>query len=206
MSRQGSILIADDHELVRSGLVILINRMFPSANILQAEGVEEAIGYLKQNKVDLLLCDINMPGGNNVEMMHRMRSIQPDLKILILTAFQMLSYKKKYLQEGANGFINKIATNEEIQQAISSVLENGYYHPVDSNDGHMNVKELLSYREMEISQLLIKGLGILEIANALKLQSNTVSTYKKRIFTKLHVASVPELISVLDNCADRQIE
>ncbi len=211
----GSILIADDHEVVRSGLTILLRRMLPQVNIIQAESVEEAIEFLKQHQVDLLLCDINMPGGNNVEMLHRMRAIQPDLKILILTAFKLPSYKKKYLQEGANGYISKMATNNEIQQAITAVLHSGYYHAnePEKTDGTTepvgpdhSIAALLSYREMEISRLLVKGLGILEIANTLNLQSNTISTYKKRIFTKLQVNSIPELISILNDYADWQVD
>ena len=207
-----SILIADDHEVVRSGLAILVKRMLPQINILQAESLEGAIKQLKKCPVDLMLCDINMPGGNTFQMLHRLRGIQPDLKILVLTAFQMTSYEKKFLQEGANGYLSKTTANEEIQRAIFSILKDGHYYGssqkelTGSGGIQMNITELLSYREMEVSRLLIKGWGILEISNALNLQSNTVSTYKKRIFTKLNVNNVPELISLLDSYPDWQAD
>jgi DNA-binding NarL/FixJ family response regulator len=212
MSR--SILIADDHEVVRSGLAILIKNILPQANVLQAESVDEALGLLNKQPVELVLCDINMPGGNDFHMLHRLKAAQPDLKILVLTAYQMKFYEKRYLQEGANGYLNKTSNNEEIRKAILSVLQNGYYredkegvNPHSSTgEAIANIADLLSYREMEVAQLLAKGLGILEISNTLHLRSNTVSTYKKRIFMKLDVASVPELISLLDSYTDWQID
>jgi DNA-binding NarL/FixJ family response regulator len=155
-----------------------------------------------------------MPGGNDFHMLHRLKAAQPDLKILVLTAYQMKFYEKRYLQEGANGYLNKTSNNEEIRKAILSVLQNGYYredkegvNPHSSTgEAIANIADLLSYREMEVAQLLAKGLGILEISNTLHLRSNTVSTYKKRIFMKLDVASVPELISLLDSYTDWQID
>jgi two-component system invasion response regulator UvrY len=209
-----SILIADDHEVVRSGLAILVKSMLPHINILQAESVEEASDLLNEHPVELLLCDINMPGGNSFDMLHRLKAIQPGLKILVLTAYQMKFYEKRYLQEGANGYLNKTSNNEEIRKAISSVLQNGYYQSdKEEADLHSparetltNVTDLLSYREMEVAQRLAKGLGILEISNMLNLRSNTVSTYKKRIFMKLDVTSVPELVSLLGSYTDWQID
>jgi DNA-binding NarL/FixJ family response regulator len=202
----GSILIADDHEVVRSGLVILVKRMLPQMNTYQTDSLEGAIELLTEHKADLILCDINMPGGNNVDMLHRLKAIQPDLKILIISAFQNTSYEKKYLQEGANGYLSKMAKNEEIQQAITSILQDGYYlgngdttkYLSAGSESGVDIMELLSYREIEVCRMLTKGEGILEIANALNVQSNTVSTYKKRIFTKLQVTNIPELISLLD--------
>lgn len=211
----GSVLIADDHEIVRSGLAILVKRVLPQMNIMQTESLDGAIEFLKEHKADLMLCDINMPGGNSFDMLYRLRAIQPDLKILVITAFQMASYEKKYLLEGANGYLSKTAKNEEIQQAILSILQHGYHHNTkdmdkepfsESDNTYSSVTELLSYREMEVSRLLTKGLGILEIANALNVQSNTVSTYKKRIFTKLQVNNIPELILLLDSYADWKVD
>lgn len=203
----GSILIADDHEVVRSGLTILVKRVLPQMNVSQTESLDGAIEFLQEHKADLILCDINMPGGNSFDMLNRLRSIQPDLKILIITAFQAASYEKKYLQEGANGYLSKTAKNEEIQEAILSILQHGYYQNTtditDESSGHneiyTSVTELLSDREMEVCRMLAKGLGILEISNALNIQSNTVSTYKKRIFTKLHVTNIPDLVSLLNS-------
>jgi DNA-binding NarL/FixJ family response regulator len=210
----GSILIADDHEVVRDGLAILVKRVLPQMHIFQTESLDGAIEFLQKNKADLILCDINMPGGNSFDMLDRLRKIQRDLKILIITAFQMASYEKKYRQEGANGYLSKTAKNEEIQQAILSILQRGYYRSTTdtskelsgNNEADKSVTELLSYREMEVCQLLGKGLGILEIANVLNVQSNTVSTYKKRIFTKLKVTNITELISLLGNYPDLKVD
>ncbi|MFA6057890.1 MAG: response regulator transcription factor [Taibaiella sp.] len=209
----GSILIADDHEVVRGGLAILVKRVLPQMNILQTESLDGALEFLKEYKADLMLCDINMPGGNSFDMLHRLRAIQPDLKILIITAFQTASYEKKYLQEGANGYLSKTATNEEIQQAILSILQDGYYQGSmdiakgSSENNKTSVStDLLSYREMEVCRLLTKGLGILEISNALNIQSNTVSTFKKRIFKKLKVTNIPELVSLLNSDSDYKVD
>lgn len=210
----GSILIADDHEVVRSGLAILVKRVLPQMNILQTESLDGAIEFLKEHKVDLMLCDINMPGGNSFDMLDRLRSIQPDLKILVITAFQTVFYEKKYLQEGANGYLSKTAKNEDIQQAILSILQHGYYRsttdvmsePSGHGTMHASITELLSYREIEVCRLLTKGMAILEIANVLNIQSNTVSTYKKRIFTKLQVANMPELITLLNNYSGWKVD
>jgi two-component system, NarL family, invasion response regulator UvrY len=209
-----SILIADDHDVVRGGLAMLVKDILPHVNIIQAGSLDEAIELLNEFRVDLMLCDINMPGGNRIDMIHHLKKAQPDLKILVVTAYQVTSYEKMYRQAGANGFISKTAANEEIQQAVISVLQNGHYTGTSDiaressvgNTMHSNVIALLSHREIEVCRLLIKGTGITEIADRLSVQPNTVSTYKKRIFTKLGVSNLPELISLLNDYPAWQID
>ncbi|WP_118975650.1 response regulator transcription factor [Taibaiella koreensis] len=208
-----NLLIADDHAVVRHGVSLLLREMIPAATLSQAYDYDTLTAALKKGFVDLVICDINMPGCDGFHVIDDLRSIQPDVRILIFSAYREDLYAPRYLQAGANGYLHKDGDNDQIRKAVLTVLQDGRYmsdavkekllhkalgaHKQTSD----NPLDLLSQREMEVARLLLRGLGLLEISNALKLHIATVSTYKKRIYEKVQVASLPELIAVFRNHA-----
>jgi DNA-binding NarL/FixJ family response regulator len=212
-----NILIADDHAVVRHGISLLLQEMMPSIRVIHAWDHDTLMQGIRQGPVDLVICDINMPGCDSFHVVNDMRSVQRDVKILIFSAYREDLYATRYIQAGANGFLHKDSENDEIRRAISMVLNNGKYISEAvkerlinkalsaSRPAGDNPLDALSQREMEVARLLLQGLGLLEISNTLNLHIATVSTYKKRIYEKIQVSNLPELIAVFRNHSDSGI-
>jgi DNA-binding NarL/FixJ family response regulator len=150
----------------------------------------------------LLILDIDMPGTQYKKMISELKNIQKDLKILVFSGYDQ-DVAIQYIREGAEGYLNKQSSEEEIKNAVKTVIEKGYFYPAELigliiQNKRDNPVEKLSSREYEIFKLLADGYGNLEISNKLSIQMSTVSTYKKRIFQKLEVSNIAELIKVYE--------
>ncbi|MNK62780.1 Oxygen regulatory protein NreC [compost metagenome] len=197
------ILIADDHSVVRQGMSLILKEAFDGIEVFHTDSFESAIVILKNNQINLLLLDINLPGGNSIDMINDVKQVQNTTKILMFSAFDEDQYALKYMKAGAKGYVNKLSSEDKIIEAVKIVLEGGDY--ISSklkakisengiNKVSNNPLSILSNREMEIAGLLTKGEGNLEIANKLNIGMSTVSTYKSRIFEKLGINNVVSLV------------
>lgn len=202
------ILIVDDHLVVRTGVAIVLKEKIGDLSISNAENFFETLAILKEHTFDLIILDINIPGGRNTEMIQAIRAIQPTVKILIFSAYEENEYAFKYILSGANGYLNKLCSEEKLILVVTSILETGKYIPAEIadkiveaglNKTAMNPLETLSKREFEIAELLITGNGNLEISNRLNIHMSTVSTYKTRVFEKLKIHNLVELINIYKN-------
>lgn len=214
-----AILIAEDHSVVRLGTVILIREMYPDALIAEARTFDEALTLLGARSFDLLLLDIGLPGGDNLQMIEAVQLRRPDIPILIFSNYSELLYARRYMQAGAKGYLQKNATQEEIKSAIRRTLNKEKYisaalqqqllddilDPTREKKGDL---DLLSNREMEVMKLMIKGMSPTDIKQALNIRYSTVSTYKERIFTKMGVTNIIDLVkkvSLLTNGTSRSL-
>lgn len=194
------ILIADDHYIVRAGTAMVLETAYPRLNINFAENYEQTKNFLGSNYYDLLILDIDMPGSQYKQMIHELKIIQNSLKILVFSGYDN-DIALQYIREGAEGYLNKQSNEEQIKTAVKSVLDKGYYYPAELIGPIIQNKknspaEKLSIREYEIFKLLASGNGNLEIANMLNIKMSTVSTYKKRIFEKLMINNIADLIKI----------
>jgi len=194
------ILIADDHYVVRAGTALVLESAYPQLTIDFAENYEQVKEQLTAGHYDLLLLDIDMPGTQYTRMITELKDIQKSLKILVFSGYDK-DVAIQYIREGAEGYLSKQSSEEEIREAVRSVIEKGYHYPVELigliiQNKKSNPVEKLSSREHEIFKLLADGYGNLEISNKLDIQMSTVSTYKKRIFKKLNISNIAELIKV----------
>lgn len=194
------ILVADDHYVVRAGTALVLESIHPQIKIDFAENYDQVKNHLTAHQYDLILLDIDMPGTKYKKMIPELKKIQEGLKILVFSRYDK-EVAIQYIREGAEGYLNKQSSEEEIKEAVRSVLEKGYYYPAELigliiQNKKSNPAEKLSTREYEIFKLLANGTGNLEIGNKLDIQMSTVSTYKKRIFKKLNVSNIAELIKV----------
>lgn len=205
------ILLVDDHLVVRTGIAIVLKQEIENLKIFNAENFLETISILKENSFDLVILDINIPGTKNTDMIHDIRLIRPNIKILIFSANEEEQYACRYIVSGANGYLNKLSSEKKIVEVVLSILENGKYIPDDVmskivasvlNKTPLNPLEKLSKREFEIAGLLVEGQGNLEISNTLKIQMSTVSTYKNRVFEKLKIKNVVALIDIFKTNKD----
>ncbi|MBN8783741.1 MAG: hypothetical protein ABS85_01205 [Sphingobacteriales bacterium SCN 48-20] len=198
-----TILIAEDHSVVRMGTAMLIREQYPEAVIREAETFDEVVEILAKESLDLLLLDIHIPGGDNLQMVEAVKLRQPNLPILIFSAYDEQLYAIRYLKSGAQGYLKKTAPPDEIKAAISKVLNGEKYiskivqeqlveqllDPSKKQEGLSS----LSNREVEVMQLLVKGASPAEIKSTLNIHDSTISTYKAKIFEKLNVTNVIEL-------------
>jgi two-component system invasion response regulator UvrY len=202
------ILIAEDHAVVRIGTKHLLKALIPESVISDVDDFDKIIQELQLKSFDLLILDINIPGGNNTKMVETIRATSPGIRILVFSSYDEQQYGLLYLQAGADGYLSKEAPEEEFKAAVLSVLNNRKYMSQDMQQLNINrlinPKEYLpdpvitlSPRETDVLNLLKEGLGTAKIAEKLNLQLSTVSTYKARIFEKLGVKNIVELITKL---------
>lgn len=197
------ILIVDDHMVVKTGVSIILNSEIDDLDIQFTSTYSETLEKVKQFSYDLIILDINIPGGKNIEMISEIKAIVPEVKILMFSAHEEEFYALRYVSAGADGFLNKLSSEEKLIEAVRSIRELGKYltdNLIDQlnnnllNDEPLNPFDKLSKREIEIANLLVRGDGNLEISNNLGIQMSTVSTYKNRIFEKLKINNLVELI------------
>lgn len=197
------VLIADDHSVVRQGVSLILREAFTGMEVVHTDSFSNAVIILKDIFFDLLLLDINLQGGNRIAMVDEVRSVQKDIKILIFSAYDEEQYALRYIKAGAQGYLNKLSSEDKIIEAVKIILDGGNYigdkirlriSENSLNKDFGNPLDALSGRELEIAGLLAKGDGNLEIANKLDIGTSTVSTYKSRIFEKLGVSNVVSLV------------
>ncbi len=201
------IIVADDHGIVRMGLIQIIKHLRPSAVISEAEDFKSLYSSLAQDDFDLAILDVNMPNGAMQEAIDYIKINQPKLKILVFSSQDEDLYAMRYLKMGADGFLNKLSSSEKINQALNSMLDRGRYiseevtHTMVTNSikGKHDNSPLasLSNRELQIANKLVEGLPLKELSHQLNLHTSTISTYKNRVYEKLEIQSIPELVEIL---------
>lgn len=202
-----TFITADDHSVVTKSLSFIMQDLYTSVTIHQINNLTDVVEKLHTTPVDLLMLDVTFPDGSSLAVIPAIKKIQPDLKILIFSGHDEDIYAMRYLQAGVNGYLHKLSTEEEIKTAISEVINFGKYFSRNIQDKlsnnfifkkPQNPLEQLSNRELEIARLMVEGYGNIEICAALDLQKSTVSTYKNRIFDKLQIEHVSELIHLFN--------
>lgn len=198
------ILIVDDHFIVRSGMTLLLESEIENVRVFGAKDFQDALEECGKLTFDLVILDINLPGGKKCYMIDDLRELQEKVKILIFSAHEEEIYAFRYIQAGANGYLNKLSDSNTIVEVVKTVLSTGKYisndifdkfiafsqHKKSEND---NPLEDLTHREFEIAELLVKGFGNLEIANELDIKMTTVSTHKLNVFKKTNITNIIEL-------------
>ena len=199
-------LLADDHSIVRQGLEIVISEIVPNARIYHTSSLQQIVELVKSKEIEIAIIDAHFPEGNSLHILSQIRNVNPNIKILIFTGLEEDLHALKFIKGGANGYLSKLSEEEEIREAIVSIINKGEYISAVSQNllvqfAHdPNVINPLSYltkRELQIAELYAGGYGNLEIANQLDIKQNTVSTIKKNIFDKLKIENLVELIDLI---------
>ncbi|HMR89237.1 MAG TPA: response regulator transcription factor [Saprospiraceae bacterium] len=201
------ILIVDDHDIVHSGLKVSITKTNIPAELTKAKNGEDAVKCIRSQQYDLIILDVNLPDTDTQSLMKLFLNSNPKQKVLVFTMSSEEVYARRFLKLGAKGFVSKTAEMDEVIKAILIILEGKKYITQklaellsdDLMEGFTERSlDILTDREMEIMQLLIKGLGGKEISNQLSLHPSTTATYKARLFQKLGVNNVLELREVVE--------
>lgn len=190
------VLIADDHLVVRKGLLQIIADEFPESIFDEGINGKEALEKLRTNKYDIAILDITMPELSGLEVVKQIISEGIKTPMLVLTSHPEEQYAIRVLRAGASGFISKESAGEELTTAIHKILSGRKYITETiaekmasdlSNDTKKAQHELLSNREFEVMKLIAAGKTISEIAALLFISPPTVSTYRNRILEKMNL-------------------
>lgn len=200
-----SFLIIDDHEVVRSGVKTVLLELFKPCEVYEAHNDKSALEQLKARSYNLIIMDVQIPDTDTAGLLDYIKVAHSGSKILIFSMTPENIYGKRFLKAGAMGFVSKSAGLAELQKAIEMILNGRIYMSntlleqlvVDMSGNRAdNPFEKLSSREVEIVSLLTSGKSITEISNILSLAISTVGTYKARLFEKLKVNNLVELIEM----------
>jgi two-component system invasion response regulator UvrY len=202
-------LIADDHAIVRKGLVQMLREEFPTSEIIEVANSNEVLDQVRKQILDVILLDISMPGRSGIETLKQIRSEGIKAPVLMLSMHSEDQYAVRVLKAGASGFLNKESATEELLAAVHKVLSGRKYITAavaeklaDTMGEYRNkpAHELLSDREMQVLQRIASGKTVSEIAEEISLSVNTISTYRTRILEKLNLNNNAELTRyALDN-------
>lgn len=196
------ILLADDHAVVRRGVKQIIAEAFAQATFGEAQNVQDLLKLIGSERWDIVILDLNMPGGNGLEALKQIKHDHPQLPVLILTMFPEDQYAMRTIRAGAAGYLNKESAPEELVQAIRKILRGGEYISAAVADElvlytrHEDDQPLhkhLSDREYQVLCLIASGKEIKEISSELTLSAKTVSTYRARLLEKMNMKTNAEL-------------
>ncbi|MDE3235800.1 MAG: response regulator transcription factor [Bacteroidota bacterium] len=197
------ILLADDHNVLRKGLILILSKSFPNAEIEEVSDGVELLKKVVKDTWSVIISDISMPGLSGIEAIKQIKEIAPHTPVLILSTHAPEQYALRSIRAGASGYLTKESAPEELVNAIEMLLRGKKYITPDvaeilaeayGEDFEKAPHEQLSDREFQVFKLLVQGKSISDISDELSLSVNTISTYKSRIFEKMHMHNNADLI------------
>ena len=197
------VLVADDHAVVRRGVVQILDEAPDMMAAGQASSGREVLQRVQAEDFDVVLLDIAMPEGSGLEVLHQLRTLEPGLQVLILSMYPERQYAVRALKAGAAGYLTKESAPDELVAAIRRVAIGGKYISQSLAEelavglaGEASEKPIdsLSNREYQVMRLLASGKTVSEIAEELSLSAKTVSTYRARILDKLNLRNTAEIV------------
>jgi DNA-binding NarL/FixJ family response regulator len=197
------IFITDDHSLIREGLKKIINDEKDISIIGEAGNAKDTMSFVLSKNIDILILDLNLPDKSGLDLLKELKSLKPELKILILSMHPEDRFAMRVLRAGASGYITKESVGEELVRAIRKVYNGGKYVSESlaemlaieiQGGGDKPIHEILSDREFQVLQMIASGKTLAEISETLSLAVTTISTYRARVLEKLNLHSNAELI------------
>lgn len=202
--RPATILIVDDHPMVRDGLTMRISTQSDLKVCGEAATEEEALAQVQSHNPDLLIIDLSLKSGHGLEVIKQVKSHHPQVKMLVMSAFEESLYAERALRAGALGYLNKQESNEKVLEAIRTVLRGERFvspeitqrlvqqalgNPVEKT----SPIERLTDRELDIFRMIGQGLTTSAIASQLFISTHTIDTHRENIKRKLDVKNAGEL-------------
>ena len=196
------ILLADDHAVVRQGIKQILAEAFTQATFGEAQNTHDLLELVGNERWDIVVLDLTMPGGNGLEALKQIKHDHPRLPVMILSMFPADQYAVRTIRAGAAGYLNKESAPEELVQAIRKILQGGEYisasvadelvlHARHEEDQPLHKR--LSDREFQVLCLIASGKVIKEISTELALSAKTISTYRARLLDKMNMKTNADL-------------
>ncbi len=202
-----SILLVEDHAVVRNGLKQMLIENLDLVVLAEANDAIEAMQQVRKQDWDLVVLDIRLPGRSGVDVLKQIKSEKPHLPVLILSSYPESQYAVRLIQAGAAGYISKDAEETEIIKAVKTAAAGGRYineivggllantmSRSFSNADDLSLDESLSDREYQIFLELASGKRAKDIAEKLQVSAKTVATHRSRLMQKMGFSTNAELI------------
>jgi len=202
-----SIMIVDDHPIVRKGLRMIIERRKDFSIVAEASSANEAIRIIGEKEPDVVIADISLEGNvNGLELVKAIRERYPGVTPLVLSMYDESLYAERAIRAGARGYVMKKEADETIITAIETVLSGELYLSERSSknivdkllaareSAELLPENVLSDRELEIFMMIGNGISAKEIARTLNLSLNTVETHRRHIREKMRFSDLNELV------------
>lgn len=201
------VLIVDDHALVRLGIRRILDDIEDIQVVGEADSGEQALNMARDNSPDIVLLDVKMPGMGGLEATKRLLRVNPQIKIIAVTAYHEDPFPSRLLQAGASGYLTKECGMDEMVQAIYKIHKGEKYiipevaqqlalKSLSDTPGDASPLEQLSERELQVMIMITSGLKVQEIAEKLCLSTKTVNSYRYRLFDKFKIRNDVELTHV----------
>ncbi|WP_438952493.1 response regulator [Porticoccus sp.] len=198
-----TVLVVDDHDLIRMGICKLLAEVPGITVVGQAASGEEAITQVRELSPDIVFMDVRMPGIGGLEATERILSQYPKTRVIVVSAFNDDFYPVSLLKAGACGYITKKADSDQIKAAVETALSGGIYVNPElaqimvangmKSGSKTSPLSRLSQREFQIATLITSGIRARDVAKTLYVSPKTINTYKYRIYEKLGVSNDVEL-------------
>lgn len=197
-TRPVRVVLADDHDLVRSGIKALLSMIKGVEVIAEARDGQELITLAEELMPDVVMTDISMPGMDGIAAIAHLNKSRPQVKLLVLSMYDTVDFVKRAVASGACGYLMKDAPPFELEQAIRSVMATGtYFSPAIAQrllqPSEPTVSDELTERQIEILRLIAQGKASKEIAYELGLSPKTVDVHRARIMERLHLGDIASL-------------
>jgi DNA-binding NarL/FixJ family response regulator len=204
-----TLIITDDHKLVRESLVMLLNADPRFQVVAHCESGEEAVELAKRLRPAIVTMDMNLPGINGFEATAQVLQHSPQSKVLAVSMHTQPAYVRKFFQMGAMGYVTKNSSKEEMVNGIIEVYNNRKYicEEIKNTIEERKIKEaeksdglyLLSRKEIAIIGLIRKGFSSGEIAESIQVKKKTVEVHRHKILRKLNLPNVAALVNYVNN-------
>ena len=198
-----TVLVADDHAIVREGLKQILLRTGDIVVEAEAKNAQEVMRLVRERDWDIVLMDMSMPGRSGLDLIKQVKGEKPKLPILILSMHEEEQYAVRAIRAGASGYLNKDSASELLVSAIRKVVSGGMF--VSQSAGELLARDmkrgsdvpphtLLSDREFQVFSMIVRGKTVTDIAAELSLSVKTVSTHKTHVLEKMNLANQSELV------------
>jgi DNA-binding NarL/FixJ family response regulator len=192
------VVLADDHDLVRSGIKALLSMIKDVQVIAEARNGQELITLTEELMPEVVMTDISMPGMDGIAAIAHLHKSRPQVKLLVLSMYDTVDFVKRAVSSGACGYLMKDAPPFELEQAIRSVMATGtYFSPAIAQrllqPSEPTASDELTERQIEILRLIAQGRASKEIAFELGLSPKTVDVHRARIMERLHLSDIASL-------------
>ena len=197
-SQHVRIVLADDHDLVRSGIKALLSMVEGVEVIAEARNGEELIALVDDLMPDVVMTDISMPVMDGITAIAQIHAKHPQVRLLVLSMYDTVDFVKRAVANGACGYLMKDAPPFELEQSVRSVMATGsYFSPSIAQrllqPSEPTVDDELTHRQVEILRLIAQGRASKEIAYELGLSPKTVDVHRARIMERLHINDIASL-------------
>lgn len=194
------VFIVDDHYMVVEGIRSLLQHEASIEWVGHAMTASSCLAFLKQNEVDVVLMDINLPDKSGIDLCAEVKKEFPTVFILGLSTFNQQSFIQKMMENGASGYLLKNASQEELMEGIQEVMKGKLYLSLEAAQSLRQSAEtpvpVLTRREKEILELIAEGMTNNEIAQKLFISVSTVDTHRKNLLAKFEAKNIAALIRV----------